>query len=131
MRKSWKEVMIPLFEHKQKKEVDIIALQEPWQNPWKHTTYHLLKSFFDLVYKDGKNTRICFYINKTIALASSSFIYHSADLCSLHLKTLNEKSIYIQNIYNSCNSNVKDKQSSTIPTLLRTIEKHPNRKHIL
>lgn len=45
MRKSRKEVMIPLFENEQIKEVDIIARQEPWQNPWKHTTYHPLKSF--------------------------------------------------------------------------------------
>lgn len=69
MRKSWKEVMIPLFKNERIKEVDIIVLQEPWRNPWKHTTYHPLKNFFDLVYEDGKDTRISFYSNKTMALA--------------------------------------------------------------
>ena len=70
MRKSRKKIMIPLFENERIKEVDIIVLQEPWQNPWKYTTYHFLKSFFDLVYEDGKDTYVCFYINKTMALAS-------------------------------------------------------------
>lgn len=104
--KSRKEVMIPLFENEQIKEVDIIALQEPWRNPWKHIIYHPLKSFFDLVYEDRKDTRVCFYMDKTMVLA--------------------ELTIHIHNIYNPCNSNVEDERSSTIPTLLRAIEKHPN-----
>ena len=129
-RKSRKEVIIPLFENEWIKEVDIIVLQEPWQNPWKHTTYHPLKSFFDLIYEDENNTHVCFYISKTMALASWSFIYHSANLCSFYLKTLNERTIRIHNIYNPCNSNVEDKYSSTIFTLLRAIEKYPNKEHI-
>ena len=76
------------------------------------------------------NTRVCFYINKTMALVSWSFTHHSADLCFLYLKTLDERTIHIHNIYNPCNSNVEDEHSSTIPTLLRAIEKHPNGEHI-
>ena len=129
-RKSRKEVMISLFENEHIKEVDIIALQEPWRNPWKNTTYHPLKSLFELVYEDGKNTRVCFYINKSIALASWSFTHHSPDVCSLHLRTFDGRTIHIHNVYNPCHSNVEDEDLSTIPTLLRAIQKHPNGEHI-
>ncbi len=129
-RNSRKEVMIPLFESEHIEEVDIIALQEPWRNPWKNTTYHPLKSLFELVYEDGKNTRVCFYINKSIALASRSFTHHSPDVCSLHLRTLDGRTIHIHNVYNPCHSNVEDEDLSTIPTLLRAIEKHPIGEHI-
>ncbi len=131
-RKLQKDVMIRLFKNEQIKKMDILELQEPWQNLWQYTTYQSLKRFFDLVYKEDRiNICVCFYINKALALAPWSFTYHSSSFCSLYLKTFNGRIIQIHNICNQCNSNLDDQHASTIPTLVRTIELHANEKHIL
>ena len=40
VQKSKDKVLIPLFEDKRTTELDIIAIQEPWQNPFQPTTYN-------------------------------------------------------------------------------------------
>lgn len=70
VRKSRKGVMIPLFEDQRVQDIDILAIQEPWRNPAQATTYHSLKRFFELLF-DGRsnNTRVCFFVNKRLALS--------------------------------------------------------------
>ena len=92
--------MIPLFKDDKVYTIDIIALQEPWRNQKDRTTYHPLKDRFDLVYIEDNKTRVCFYINKKIDLASWTYTHHSPDLCTLHLKTRSKQTIYLHNIYN-------------------------------
>lgn len=38
--------MIPLFGNPQVQNIDLLAIQEPWQNPAQATTYHPLKNNF-------------------------------------------------------------------------------------
>jgi hypothetical protein len=50
-------------------DFDIIAIQEPWTNPYTATTYHPAKDRFYLCYltRDAEgSSRICFFINKRI-----------------------------------------------------------------
>lgn len=79
--------MIPLFEDQRVQDVDILAIQEPWRNPAQATTYHPLKGIFELVFEDkSNNTRVCFFVNKRLALSEWSFTHNTPDLCTLHLK---------------------------------------------
>jgi hypothetical protein len=48
---------------------DIIAIQEPWKNPYSATTHHTAKDRFHLCYLTGDTegpARVCFFINKRI-----------------------------------------------------------------
>jgi hypothetical protein len=52
-------------------EADIIAIQEPWENPYTETTHHPAKQTHELVYPntnetDGERTRVCMLISKRI-----------------------------------------------------------------
>lgn len=51
------------------REYDIIAIQEPWRNPFSDTTHHPAKDLFHLCYpamEDGETARVCFFINKQL-----------------------------------------------------------------
>ena len=48
------------------------------------------------------------------------FTHHSLDVCSLHLRTLDGRTIHIHNVYNPCHSNVEDEDLSTIPKLVNS-----------
>ena len=98
-RKSY-DVMVQLFEDKETKEYDIIAIQEPWRRSECNTTYHSDKSHFELLYLNNETTRVCYYVNKRLALSSWSITNHSSDLATLHLKATDERIIHIHNIYN-------------------------------
>ena len=50
INKSREKVMASFLVDKQMLEYDIIALQEPWRNPFQHMTYHPVKDQFDLIY---------------------------------------------------------------------------------
>jgi hypothetical protein len=92
-------VMIPLFDNPALLKFDIIALQEPWRNPYSFTTYHPLKDRYTLIYPPTPLTRTCLYINKRLPEDSWSIIHQEADLCAIQLKIDNAK-ITIYNIYN-------------------------------
>ncbi|KAJ6020305.1 hypothetical protein N7499_003588 [Penicillium canescens] len=52
-------------------EADIIAIQEPWENPYTETTHHPAKATHELVYPttnetDGERTRVCMLVSKKI-----------------------------------------------------------------
>ena len=69
VQKSKDKVMAPLLEDPRVQAYDILAIQEPWNNPFMETTYNPRNSCFYLVYPPGKG-RACFYINKKLNLAS-------------------------------------------------------------
>jgi hypothetical protein len=54
VNKSRDKVMAGLLADERALEYDIIAIQEPWRNPFYHTTYHPVKDRFDLVYKKAE-----------------------------------------------------------------------------
>ena len=51
-------------------EYDIIAIQEPWRNPFVEATHYLAKDVFYLCYPPndakGRPARVCFFINKRL-----------------------------------------------------------------
>ena len=58
--------MIPLLAEKSIQDYDIIAIQEPWRNPFAPTTLSSHQSGFHLLYHPGGDIRVCFYINNVI-----------------------------------------------------------------
>lgn len=62
VQKSRDVVLASLFQDPKILEYDIIAIQEPWRNPFIATSYHPLKAHFQLIYLDNAGMRVCFYI---------------------------------------------------------------------
>src|SRR5438046_41957 len=55
--KSKDIVMAPLLHDQQIIEYDLLAIQEPWRNPFDNsTTHHRLKDHFHLIYPEGDLT---------------------------------------------------------------------------
>ncbi len=123
--------MIPLFENRAVENVDVLTIQESWHNPWQATTYHPLKQYFELVFDDqNKGTRVCFFINKKLALSKWSFTYQMADLCTLHLKVSDQQTLHVHNVYNPCSSRGDDLSEGIIPDLMEAIKIFPNDEHL-
>ena len=101
VRKSKDVVLDSLFRLPRVLEYDILAIQEPWRNPFKATTYHPLKTHFHLIYLDDASTRVCFYINKRIDPATWSVSCISKDIISLSIRSLHSnRNINMFNVYN-------------------------------
>ena len=100
----WKSrdiVLASLFQDPRILEYNILAIQEPWHNPFIAISYHPLKTHFYLTYLEDAATRVCFYINKQIDPDTWSVMYTSKDI--IYLKILNTRSgrnIQVFNIYN-------------------------------
>jgi exonuclease III len=125
---SRSKVMIPLFESERITNFDILAIQEPWRNLYQPTTNKRLNQHFELHYMNDKNTRVCFFVNKRVALASYTITHRSKDLCSLALKLAEGRTINVHNIYNPCKSS-EDK--SNLPLLRTALGGKANEEHIV
>jgi hypothetical protein len=65
------------------------------------TSYHPLKTHFQLTYPNDANTRVCLYVNKRIDLSTWSVTHVSKDIISLTvLNTRTGRKIHIYNVYN-------------------------------
>jgi hypothetical protein len=82
--KSRDKAMASLLRDGRLKDFDVIALQEPWRNPFWNTTHHPDKQHFELLYMDDPTTRVYFFINKRIPATSWTITHHSPDLSTLH-----------------------------------------------
>ena len=100
INKSKDRVMIPLFENPLTPTYDILAIQEPWRNLFQHTTNLRLTQFFELSYHPHKDTRVCFFINKRLALSSWSVTTHNTDFSTLEIRAKDNRIIHIHNVYN-------------------------------
>jgi len=63
------EVMATLLRDPNIQNYDILALQEPWRNPFSSTTQNPISDSFHLCFpKDSKEepARVCFFVNKKI-----------------------------------------------------------------
>jgi exonuclease III len=107
VRKSRDMVMASLLRDPGIDDFDIIALQEPWKNPYTATTHHPAKNKFHLCYPTGHTegtARVCFFINKKIDQARWRFEERTRDICSIIVDpTDNQQSqerVIIHNIYN-------------------------------
>jgi len=90
--------MIGLLEERQIAKYDILAIQEPWRNPFNKEGYNPGKSPFYLIETTSEGTRTATYVNKRIPRSQISEIYKDTDLISLKMSTTKED-IYIHNLY--------------------------------
>jgi len=91
----------------------IIAIQEPWINPFASTTHNPIRDRFELLYPEATVTeeadataRVCFFVNKEIGATEWTYTQHSLDLITLHLKykTSEDSRMRIVNVHNVYNS---------------------------
>src|SRR5271170_7640074 len=97
VHKSKNKVLAPLFADPKTGDFDIIAVQEPWRNPYDSTAYNIRDSGFHLVDKD-RDSRVSIYINKRISTDSWNEVSHSLDTQSITLR-LSVSQINIHNVY--------------------------------
>ncbi|KAJ6439009.1 reverse transcriptase [Purpureocillium lavendulum] len=90
VRKSKDTVMATLPRDPRIQEYDIIAIQEPWRNPFSDTTHHPAKDLFHLCYprmEEGESARVCFFISKQLDHSQWHFKETNRYLCTLILET--------------------------------------------
>ena len=72
------------------REVDILIIQESWQNVHTKSSYNPKNSRFFLLYKEEAGIRTCLYINKRIDINSWEKIFPSKDVYTITLKLREE-----------------------------------------
>lgn len=81
--------MATLLRDERVMEYDILAIQEPWRNPFMSTKHHPAKDQFHLCYpaavQDGP-ARVCFFVNKRLDNTSWQCESHTKDAFSLHIR---------------------------------------------
>lgn len=98
VNKSKNKVLAGLLADLRAADFDIIAVQEPWRNPYDSTAYNMRDSGFHLVDQRNRDSRVSIYINKRISTNSWSEISHSPDSQSITLR-FNATQINVHNIY--------------------------------
>ncbi|KAI0617491.1 hypothetical protein TUN199_10522, partial [Pyrenophora tritici-repentis] len=109
IRNSRDIVMATLLRDPQIHEYNILAIQEPWRNPYTATTHHPAKDIFHLCYPAAADeegpARVCFFVNKRIDHNRWHFKEHSRDICSLVIEPSRDQqeqqSVAVHNIYNA------------------------------
>ena len=87
VQKSKDKVIAPLLADKAVASYDILALQEPWKNPYKNATYCPNSSAFYTAY-NNQERRSCFLINKSLDINSWDIDYSGSDVYSFRLQLL-------------------------------------------
>ena len=125
VHKSRNMVMASMLRDPRIHEYDILAIQEPWRNPFAATTHHPSKRVFHLCCPAGSEAgpaRVCFFINKRLDHKRWQFKEHSRDICSLTVEfgddQQEEQNVIIHNVYNPARRSESD---STVLVDVRTI----------
>jgi hypothetical protein len=106
VQKSRDVVMADLFQDPRVLRYDVLAVQEPWRNPYITTSYHPLKEHFQLTYLEDVATRVCFYINKRIDPSTWSVSYITKDIIVLEITSPNlYNKLCVINVYNEVVTN--------------------------
>jgi hypothetical protein len=78
VRRSKDTVMATLLREPRINNYDILAIQEPWSNPFSATTHHPAMDRFHICYPDdeeGGPARVCFFVNKRLGrIAAGAFL---------------------------------------------------------
>ena len=105
VQKSRDVVLASLFWDPKILKYDVLAIQEPWRNPFIATSYHPLKAHFQLTHLDDATTRVCFYINKRIDPSTWNISYITKDIIALEVTNPLYNKLYIINVYNKVVTN--------------------------
>jgi hypothetical protein len=118
VQKSRDVVAASLFQNPRVLEYDILAIQEPWRNPFINTTYYPLKTHFHLSYLDDIATRVCLYINKRIDPGGWNVSHVSRDIISLTIRNPNSgRLLHIFNVYNEVGIDIVTTLGDTLAVL--------------
>ena len=117
VNKSKNKVLAGLLADPRVKEFDIIAVQEPWRNPYDSTAYSTRDSGFHLVDIRDKDSRVSTYVNKRISIDSWSEVSHSMDAQSITLR-LGATQINVHNIYSPPPASHTDNSEISVLTVL-------------
>jgi hypothetical protein len=130
VRKAKDTVMATLLRDTRVVDFDVLAIQEPWRNPFISTTHHPAKDIFHLCYPIGNEeagpARVCFFVNKRLDHSRWKFEQHTRDLCTLRISTREGDSaddeLTIHNVYNP--PQIMPDRQSAIPLLKATLEEN-------
>ena len=135
--KSREKVMIHLFGEKEVRDLEILAIQEPYINRYTDqvTTYsQMLGNRFHLLIKPtSKDTnvanmpRVCFFVSKTLDPTKWVIQHHTKDLSTLTLHTR----IGPIHIHNAYNPSPATGQPSVINALNNALAGHPGQQHVV
>jgi len=135
VRKAKDTVMATLLRDPRVAEYDVLAIQEPWRNPFMSTTHHPAKDIFHLCYPDGDEegpARVCFFVNKRLDHCAWQFKQHTRDLCTLKIRTAEmdtpDNELIVHNVYNAPQNSIG--RESTLPWLKAQLEKHTPEEQI-
>ncbi|KAJ3560528.1 hypothetical protein NPX13_g9271 [Xylaria arbuscula] len=113
-------------------EFDVIAVQEPWRNPFQATTHHPAKTQFHLCYPGDNEegpARVCLFINKSINHLQWQFKEHTRDICTWIVTLANEQRIVLHNIYNP--GQKAPNRQSALPLLRQILNEHSHEEQIV
>jgi hypothetical protein len=98
VQKSKDKVMIPFFHQKIAREADVIAIQEPWENPFTKTSYKP-RDFYLVYHTEGQDRpRVALYVNKKLDINRWETTYTLKDLYSIRI-TAGEMPVNIHYAY--------------------------------
>ena len=107
---------------------DILAIQEPYRNPFQNTTYHPAKDRFHLLYFDSGDTRTCIFVNKKIDPGTWNIRYVNGDIGVFHLNTPEGQNMHIYNVYNQPRG---ESDTRTLELLEEELRREDPHSHIL
>ncbi len=114
-------------------DIDVLAIQESSFNSHTEFSYNSGTSQFHLVYRSGKDTRVCFYINKRLNSENWDVKFVTKDISTLRIRPRQREEadriegLLIHNIYNpspSLSSTANPLNLPQIPGLLQKSEKY-------
>lgn len=136
VRKSRDMVMASLLRDPGIDDFDIIAIQEPWRNPYTATTHHPAKDRFHLCYPTGHTegaARVCFFVNKKIDQTRWRFEERTRDTCSIIVDPTDDQQshgrIIIHNLYNPPKT-LRNRQS-TLPYAREALRQYQADEQVL
>ena len=117
--------LVPLLRDPGVREFDILAIQEPWRNPFTTTSYCPSGSDWYLAYPTRQLTRVCFYINKRLNPEIWAVTDHSEDAQTLTIKYNQngaDETIAVHNIYNPSPGSYTSQEQGTLGILRNALE---------
>lgn len=115
-----------LFQKEGIRDIDIIAVQEPWRRQDVVTTVQPDKQAFHLAYPDSIDARVCLYINHRIGLSTWNTTSRHGDIITLHLRTETQGIIHLHNLYNP-----NPREGSLAEEVEEIFRQDPHDQHII
>jgi hypothetical protein len=100
IKNNKKSIMISFLIDLIVQQFDMLIIQKFWRNAYVSTSYNSFNIDFHLTYHDENDVRTCFYINTKFDVNRWSMYFSFKNVCTLKLKTIDDRIINIHNVYN-------------------------------